>query len=89
MCIGLIVWVVLISAADLANNACETSSKTFPEGSSAPSDYDNCYKETSVIMYCAWAGCCVVFIPLQLLIVSIFKAYRDDIKDEGYESLSD
>ena len=50
------------------------------------SDKDSCVKHMRVIMYVGWVLGVLVLLPIQLLITSIFKAYRDDIKEDGSPS---
>ena len=34
-------------------------------------------------LYIAWAIATVAFLPLQFLIMQIFKAYHDELKEDG------
>ena len=47
--------------------------------------FDNCEKHARIWMYIAWGITGLVLIPIQYLIVSIFKAYRDEIKEDESE----
>ena len=43
----------------------------------------DCEKHARMYMYIVWGACIVIIVPIQYLIVSIFKAYRDEIKEDG------
>ena len=46
-------------------------------------DHDSCMIHVRVWMYISWFFGVAIFLPLQVLITSIFKAYRDEIKEDG------
>ena len=46
---------------------------------------ENCVKHTRMWIYIVWGAAAIVFVPTQYIIVSIFRAYRDEIKVEAPE----
>ena len=49
-------------------------------------DREICIKNMRTFLYIVWVLGSVTLVPLQFLICSVFKAYRDEIKLEGPEN---
>ena len=73
--IMLLVWVICIDGFDLPEYFCNITTLTDTKDLGQQS----CEKAVRLYMYIAWAICTVIFVPLQFLIMSIFKAYHDEL----------
>ena len=88
LAVGLIIWVFAI---DLLWNLPEAVCKhalAHPDLHDADDQFpelteENCEGHARKWMYIAWAVSCVLFVPLEVLITSIFKAHMDDCEEEG------
>ena len=80
----LLVWLICIDGYDLPEWFCG-----FDLSGASDLGQQSCKKAVRLYLYGAWAIVTLVFLPLQLLIMSIFKAYHDELKDDsqGYSQL--
>ena len=80
--VGLLVWVICIDGFDLPGHFCGLTSIS---GDDLGSDLGqrSCEKAVRLYMYVAWAIATVLALPLQFLIMQIFKAYHDELKDDS------
>ena len=79
--ISLGICVVLIEETDVAEQACEYMS-TIARIGEETTPMENCVKHTRMWIYIMWGAAATIFVTTQYIIVSIFRAYRDEIKVE-------
>ena len=77
--IALIVLVICIDGYDLPEFFCSYNNII----DSNDIGQQSCMKAVRLYLYGAWAAACVLWLPLQFLFMSIFKAYHDELKEDG------
>ena len=74
----LILFVASIDFYDLSEPFCHYSKTNAKDW-----DHEACKPVMRLYLYGVWAVATIIFVPLQYLIMSIFKAYHDELKEDG------
>ena len=77
--ISLLVWVICIDGYDLPEKFCNVSTL----GTGIDLGQQSCMTTVRLYLYVAWAFALIIALPIQYLFMNIFKAYHDELKEEG------
>ena len=77
--ISLIVWLVCIDGYDLPELFCNVTT----HGVALDLGEQSCMQAVRLYLYIAWAFALIIVLPIQFLIMNIFKAYHNELKEEG------
>ena len=84
--VAIVAFVFILEFYDLPHHVCSTVNLAESLTSQEEQVATECEKHARFWMYIAWGACIVIAVPIQYLIVSIFKAYRDEIKEDDATS---
>ena len=82
--IGIIIFVIAIEGFDLPEKFCGVATLgDLGDDFGAQLATNSCVKAVKMWLYIVFGALVVIYLPLQWLFMSIFKAYHDELKEDG------